>query len=59
MNKDLLLQNLTINLPFYIILFICIFLISSIKNKNFYITLFSFIGITFIGYVVHVFFAHN
>lgn len=55
MNRDLLLKNLTINTPFYIILIICLFLISSIKNKNFYITLFSFIFVTFIGYVVHIF----
>lgn len=55
MNIDLLNENLTINYKFYIILFICLFTISSIKNKNFYITLFSFIFITFVGYLVHIF----
>ena len=55
MNKDLLYENLTINLPFYIVLFICLFIISSVKKNNFYITVASFIFITFIGYVVHIF----
>ena len=54
MNKDLLIKNLTINLPFYIILFICLFIISNINNNHFYITLFSFIFVTFIGYIVHI-----
>ena len=55
MNKDLLYENLTINLPFYVVLFICLFIISSVKKNNFYITIASFIFITFIGYVVHIF----
>lgn len=55
MNTDLLYKNLTINFPFYVILFICLFFISSIKNNNFYITVASFIFVTFIGYVLHIF----
>ena len=55
MNIDLLYKNLTINYPFYIVLFISLFIISSVKKNNFYITVASFIFITFIGYVVHIF----
>ena len=55
MDTDLLIQNLTINSLFYGVLFVCLFIISSFKNKNFYITTVSFIFITVIGYLVHVF----
>tara|TARA_Y100001980_G_C14525334_1_gene300804 strand:+ start:313 stop:960 length:648 start_codon:yes stop_codon:yes gene_type:complete len=55
MNTDLLIKNLTINSIFYIVLFICIFLIAGSNNHNFYTSFMSFVFITFFGYILHVF----
>ena len=55
MNSNLLIQNLDTNIYFYATLILCTFIMSSFTKTNFYITLISFVFISFLGYVIHVF----
>ena len=55
MKTNLLTKNINTNIYFYITLTICVLFISTFTKKNFYLTLLSFVFISFIGYIIHVF----